>query len=125
VEGVTDDVRPVTRWADVVSETSNGSRVASHVILLPLAEEPNEEVSLKSAVEYLREEVKVAHEGGLQNDWDVACVEQLDRVGSLVAADTAGSDGKLNAESLKQIMVSGEFSLRAYIYEKEGVWSAI
>jgi hypothetical protein len=55
---------------------------------LPLAKEVNDEVALKFASEYLREKVNVAHQGGEQDDWDVASVEQLNRVRSSVATHT-------------------------------------
>jgi hypothetical protein len=59
VEGVTLDVKQVSRRTDVVSETTNWSRVAGHIVLLPLSEEANKIVSTKFAVEHLGEEVEV------------------------------------------------------------------
>ena len=75
--------------------------MTSHVVLLPLSEQLGEEVALELAVEYLREEVKVAHEGRLQNDWDVRGVEELDRVRLLIASDLPVVQHDLNSEALK------------------------
>jgi hypothetical protein len=54
--------------------------VACHVVVLPLAKETDEEISLELSVKYLREEVQVRNEGGLKNDWDVRGIEELNRV---------------------------------------------
>lgn len=59
VEGVTLDVKQVSRRTDVVGKTTNWSRVASHVVLLPLSEETNEIISTKFSVQHLGEEVEV------------------------------------------------------------------
>ena len=78
VEGISLDVEPVPWGRDVVGETSNGGGVAGHVKLLPLSEEADEEVALELAVEHLGEEVEVGDEGGLEDDWNVGGVEELD-----------------------------------------------
>lgn len=78
MERISRDVDPVSWWRDVVGKSSNWSRVASHVELLPLSKEAHEEVTLELAVEHLGEEVEVGDEGGLQNDWNVGGVEEFD-----------------------------------------------
>jgi hypothetical protein len=52
-------------------------------------------------VEHLGEEVQVGHEGGLQDDWDVRGVEELDWVGLSVASHLSGADLELNSEALE------------------------
>jgi len=54
--------------------------MASHVIVLPLSEESNDEVSPELAGKDLSEEVNVGNECSLQNDWDVGGIEKLDWV---------------------------------------------
>jgi hypothetical protein len=101
VEGVALNVKEVFGWRNVVSQASNGRGVASHIVLLPLAEEAHEEVSFKLAMQHLREEVQVGHEGGLQDDWDVGGVEELHCVGRLVAAHPSAGELQLYLESLE------------------------
>ena len=91
MEGVSLDVDPVARWANVVSKTSYWGRVTSHVVFLPFSDERNEEVSFELSVEHLTEEVKIGNERSLKNNWDVRCVKQLDGIGSLVASDASAS----------------------------------
>jgi hypothetical protein len=45
--------------------------VTSHVVVLPLTKETNNEISSELACKNLSEEVNVGDKGGLQNDWDV------------------------------------------------------
>lgn len=56
---------------------------SAHVDLLPLAEQPNEEVAFESTVEHLRQEVQVRHQGCLQDYWDIGGIEEFDRVGAI------------------------------------------
>ena len=100
MEGVSLDVNPITRWANVIRKTSDWGRVTSHIVLLPFSDERNEEVTLELSVEHLTEEVEIGNEGSLENDWDIRCVKQLNGVGSLVASDTSASKLKLNSETL-------------------------
>ena len=100
MEGISLNIEEILGRRDVVSQSTNGSRVASHVILLPLSEERHEEVTLELSVEHLTEEVEVGDESCLQNDWDVRSVEKFDRVLSLVATDTSRRQLKFNSESL-------------------------
>lgn len=71
MERVALDVNPVARRADVVSKTADWSRVASHVVFLPLSNERHKEVAFELSVEHLTEEVQVANECSLEDDWDV------------------------------------------------------
>jgi len=75
--------------------------MALHVVFLPFSEERDEDVALELAVKNLREEVQVGDEGRLQNDGDVAGVEQLNGVRSFVATNSAGGDSQFNAETLE------------------------
>lgn len=72
-----------------------------HVVLLPLSEERDEEVALEFAVKNLGEEVQVGDESCLQNDGNVAGVEQLNGVRSFVATHSAGGHSQFDAETLE------------------------
>ena len=76
--------------------------MALHVILLPLSNEANEEVSSELAMKDLREEVEVRYEGCLQDDRDIGGVEQLDRVGVSLSSDALILQMKLHSEALCQ-----------------------
>jgi len=67
---------------------------------LPLAEEADEEVALELAVKDLREEVQVADEGRLQDDWDVAGIEELDGVGESLSTSALAVQLKFDTEAL-------------------------
>lgn len=86
--------------------------MSSHVILLPLAQQVDEEVSTELLGEDLREEIEVGDESGLQNDGDVRGVEKLDGVRLLVALHLSRRDGQLNSETLELNMVSNLNSIR-------------
>ena len=64
--------------------------MASHIILLPLSKETDEEVTFELLVEDLGEEVQVRHKGSLQDDGDVRSVEQLDWIWLLITLDSTG-----------------------------------
>jgi hypothetical protein len=68
---------------------------------LPLAEEADEEVALELAVKDLREEVQVADEGRLQDDWDVAGIEELDGVGESLSTSALAVQLKFDTEALE------------------------
>ena len=59
--------------------------MASHVVVLPLAEQADDEVASELLGQNLCEEVDVAHEGSLEDDGDVGSVEQLNGEGLLQA----------------------------------------
>lgn len=100
MEGVLDHLEEVTGGTDVVGEATDGGGVTVHVVVLPLAEEPDEKVALELLVEDLREEVEVGDEGSLQDDGDVRGVEQLNGVGLLVSLHFPAAHGKFNSETL-------------------------
>jgi hypothetical protein len=74
--------------------------VASHVVVLPLAQEANEEVALELAVKNLGEEVQVGDDSGLEDDGDVRGIEQLDGVRVRLASLALALELKFNAEAL-------------------------
>ena len=74
--------------------------MALDVVLSPLAEETNEEVAFELAMEHLREEVQVGDEGGLENDWDVGGVEELDGVRVGLATLPLALQRKFDSEAL-------------------------
>ena len=100
MEGITHYVDPLARRRYVVSEATDGCRVALHVILLPLSNEANEEVASELAMQDLRKEVEVRYEGCLQDDRDIGGVEQLDRVGVSLSSNALILQMKLNSEAL-------------------------
>jgi len=59
MQRVTHQVEEVSWWRDVVSQTADRGRVSTKIILLPLAEEADKVVSIKLAMEHLREEIEV------------------------------------------------------------------
>jgi len=71
VEWITNDVKQLTRRANVVCEATNRCGVALHVVFLPLSEETNKEIALEFAMKNLRKEVKIRNEGSLQDDRDI------------------------------------------------------
>jgi len=80
VHGVSLDVVKTLRWADVVSKSANRCLMTSHVVVLPLSKEGNNEVSSELSSENLSEEIDVADESTLKDNGDVGGVEQLDGV---------------------------------------------
>ena len=100
MQGILLNVIEALRRADVVGEATNGSRAASHIIILPLAEEVNDEVTAEASRQNLREEVNVAYERSLQDDGNVRCVEQLDGEGLSVTLGLSSRELQLNLEIL-------------------------
>jgi len=86
---------------DVVSKTTNWGLMTSHVVILPLSKERNDEVSSELSGEDLSEKVNVGHESGLEDDWNVGGVEQLDWVRLSESSHLLGAQRKLNSESLE------------------------
>ena len=64
--------------------------------------EAHEEVALELAVQHLRQEVQVAHERSLQDDRDVACVEELDGVRVGLASGSLALERQFNSETLNR-----------------------
>jgi len=65
MEWISLDVKQISWWGDVVSQTTDGSLMASHVVLLPLSNERDEVVVSEFLVKNLGEEVQVTYEGSL------------------------------------------------------------
>ena len=100
VNGVAHQFAEVPGRRDVIGDASNGNRVAP-VHVLPLAQHAHQQEGLVPLVEYLREEVEVGHECGLQDNGDVGGVEELDRVGALLASDLLRADAQVHLEALE------------------------
>ena len=77
--------------------------MTSEIVLGPLSKETNEEVALELAVEHLGQEVQVGDEGGLEDDWDVGGVEELDGVGIGLTSLSLALQRQLDSEALYQI----------------------
>jgi len=74
--------------------------VTSHVVVLPLSDEAHEDVALELAVKDLGKEVQVGDEGGLEDNWDVRGIEQLDWVGIGLTTGAFALECKFNTEAL-------------------------
>lgn len=68
---------------------------------LPNAEQLNKNIVRKTAEEHLREDEDVGGQGGLQHNRHVGGVEELDGVGSTLAAESVGLNRDLDAETLE------------------------
>mmetsp|Transcript_72030 Transcript_72030/g.201041 ORF Transcript_72030/g.201041 Transcript_72030/m.201041 type:complete len:317 (-) Transcript_72030:255-1205(-) len=101
MEGILPDVGNVAGRGHVVRQASHGDRLAAVVLLLPLAEQVDQHVRLEAPVQQLREEVQIRHERRLQDDGDVRGVEQLDRIGPLLAADLLVLHTQVHTEALE------------------------
>ena len=51
---------------------------------------------------YLRNDVEVRYQSTLQNDGNIRCVKQFNRVGSVLPTVTGTFDGKINVKSLNE-----------------------
>ena len=76
--------------------------MSSHVIILPFSEESNNEVASELSSQDLGEEIDVAHEGSLEDDWDVGGVEKLDWIWLSETSHFLAAQGKLDSEALYQ-----------------------
>jgi len=61
----------------------------------------DEEVAGELGGEHLRDDVEVGDKGGLEDDGDVAGVEELDWVAGGLATEAGGLDGQVDAEALE------------------------
>jgi len=103
VERIVENLSNRLRGRYVVSKTANRDRLGASTSfdVLPSAEKTNKEVRAVTLVQKLGEEVKVGHEGGLEDDRDVRCVEQLDWVRALLATVLLVLDREINTEALE------------------------
>lgn len=99
---VASDALPRLWWREVVAQTAGwvGS-TALGFSSIPNSEERDEEVTGESSGEHLRNDVQVGDERGLEDDWDVGSVEQLDGVGRVLAAVSDGLDWQIHSETLE------------------------
>jgi hypothetical protein len=88
-------------WADVVCEAANWCLMSSHIIVLPLAKETNENIASELSGENLGEEVNVGDEGCLKDNWNVGGVEQLDWIWLLETSHLSTGETELNSETLE------------------------
>lgn len=75
--------------------------MTSIVQFLPLAQQPHHQVASELFVEKLANEVQVANKGRLQDDGNVAGVEQFDGVGSSASSYFFVLDGNIDFEALE------------------------
>ena len=97
---ITLDVIHALWWTDVVSETSDWCGMSSHIVILPLSKESDNEVSSELSSQDLGEEVNVGNKGTLENNWDVGSVEKLDWVWLSETSHLSAGQGKFNSEAL-------------------------
>ena len=88
------------RRRQVVAETANGVGAAA-AGGIPDAKQVDDEVAGELDAEHLRDHVEVGDEGTLQDDRDVAGVEQLDGVAAVLAAVTGRLDRQVDTEALE------------------------
>ena len=60
---------------------------------IPHAQQRDKEISGETCRQHLRDDVHVADEGRLENDWDIARVEKFDWVGGVLATVAHALDG--------------------------------
>lgn len=101
MEGISLDVKQISRWWDIVSETTDRCLMASHIVLLPLSNERDEVVVSELLVKNLREEVQVTYEGSLEDNWNIWGIEQLNREGLSMSTHFLWGHHKLDFESLE------------------------
>ena len=101
VKRVRRDVPEAGGRGDVVRQAAHGDELAGALGLLPAAEELDQEVASVALVQQLGDEVEVGHQCGLQDDWHVRRVEELDGVGLLHAAAALGRHGEVDPEALE------------------------
>jgi len=75
--------------------------VTTHLNILPLSKESNEEEALEFSVEELREEIEVGDQSSVEHDGNVRGVEKLNRVSSGVSSDVLFLDVKIDSETLE------------------------
>jgi len=86
---------------DVVGETSDWSLMSSHVIVFPLSKKSYDEIASEFSSQDLGEEIDVANESSLKDNWNVRGVEKLDWVWLLEASHFLAAQRKLNSEALE------------------------
>jgi hypothetical protein len=104
VERIQQNLLQGARRGNVVSQSTNRDSLTSvgTLNLTPRTQEANEEVGGESLVQELRDEVQVGHERRLQDDGDVAGVEQLDGVAATLTALFLVLHGNVDTEALQE-----------------------
>mmetsp|Transcript_16032 Transcript_16032/g.53731 ORF Transcript_16032/g.53731 Transcript_16032/m.53731 type:complete len:352 (+) Transcript_16032:252-1307(+) len=103
VKGIRENVREAVGRGYVVSETADRPHLPrhGHLRLLPASEKVDEDVLRVPLVQDLRDEVQVGDQGSLEDDGDVAGVEQLDGIAPLPALLLRVLHRKLDPEPLE------------------------
>ena len=89
------------RRREVVAEAADGVGPGGARRVGPDAQEVHQEVAAKLDRHHLRDDVEVGDESGLEDDGNVAGVEELDRVGAVLAAVARRLDRQIDAEALE------------------------
>jgi hypothetical protein len=75
--------------------------MTSHVVVLPLSKESNNEVASELSSQDLGEEINVRDESTLENDWNVGRVEKLDWIWLSETSHLSATQTKFNSETLE------------------------
>ncbi|KAF7455843.1 transport protein SEC61 subunit alpha [Cryptosporidium felis] len=101
VDRIGDHINQGVRGGDVVGNAPDGDGLAPDIQLLPLAEDVDQHVGLESAVEELREEVKVGNQSRLEDDRNVRGVKELYWEGPLLTSNLLVLNCKIDSEALE------------------------
>jgi len=101
VDWVTLDVVQALWWADVVSESTDWCLMSSHVVVLPFSKESDDEVASELSSKNLGKEVDVGDESGLEDDWNIGSIEQLDWVWLSETSHLSAAQAEFNSEALE------------------------
>lgn len=80
MEWIREGVTELSWRGDVVSKSTDWDTLTTHLELLPVTEQVDEEVASELLGEHLGQEEEVGDQGTLKDDWDVRGVEQLDLI---------------------------------------------
>ena len=102
MERIVNDFRKRGRRGNIVSDSSD-RYLLSHASfdILPLAEKTDQDIGRGTVVQKLGDKVQVGNKGRLKDDRHVRCVEQLDRVVSLLSTVLLILDRKIDTPSLE------------------------
>jgi len=102
VERIVHDFRERSRRGDVVSNTSDRDLLSHGTFdILPLSKKTDQYIGRGTVVQKLGDKVQVGDKSSLKDDGHVRCVEELDRVVSLLPTVLLVLDRKIDTPSLE------------------------
>lgn len=100
-------------WVHTTATSRNIKTDLSSHTYRPGAQQTDQQVATEAGWQHLRDDIQVGHQGRLQDDGDVGGVEELDRVGVILASVTGRLDGQVHSEALRsqteQSMLTASF----------------